>query len=247
MFRLLLITAHPDDEASSFGGALQMYRDKGVETHCICLTPGQAASNRGGATSDDELSEMRRKEFAAACELLRISKYEVLNFRDGKLAQENFYEVVGELVRRVRQIRPHVMFTFGGEGAVTAHPDHTMASLFATAAFHWAGHTNRYPEQLEKDGLKPHITQKLYYASYTFHLEGRQPVSLAPRTAVLEVSKYVEKKIAAFELHTSQSPLFTLFRENVAKREGKEFFHLVAARNIMEAKVETDLFEGVEE
>ena len=246
MLRLLLITAHPDDEASSFGGALQLYRDRGVETHCICLTPGQAASNRGGAKDDDELSDMRRKEFAKACELLRISKYEVLNYRDGKLAQENFYEVVGDLVKRIRTIKPHVIFTFGGEGAVTAHPDHTMASLFATAAFHWAGHTKRYPEQLV-DGLQPHITQKLYYASYTFHLEGREPVSLAPRTAVLEVSTYVDKKIAAFELHTSQEPLFTLFRENVAKREGREFFHLVAARKIMEAKVETDLFEGVEE
>lgn len=246
MLRLLLITAHPDDEASSFGGALQLYRDRGVETHCICLTPGQAASNRGGAKDDDELSEMRRQEFAKACELLRISKYEVLNYRDGKLAQENFYEVVGDLVKRIRTIKPHVIFTFGGEGAVTAHPDHTMASLFTTAAFHWAGHTKRYPEQLV-DGLQPHITQKLYYASYTFHLEGREPVSLAPRTAVLEVSKYVDKKIAAFELHTSQEPLFKLFRENVAKREGREFFHLVAARKIMEAKVETDLFEGVEE
>src|SRR4051812_6089671 len=144
MLRLLLITAHPDDEASSFGGSLQFYRDRGVETHCICLTPGQAASNRGGAKDDDELSEMRRKEFAAACELLRISKYEALNYRDGKLDQENFKEVVGDLVRRIRTIKPHVMFTFGGEGAVTAHPDHSMASLFATAAYHWAGRANRY-------------------------------------------------------------------------------------------------------
>ena len=247
MLRLLLITAHPDDEASSFGGSLQYYRDRGVETHCICLTAGQAASNRGGAKDDETLMEMRRKEFAAACELLRISKYEVLNYRDGKLDQENFKEVVGELVRRIRTVKPHVIFTFGGEGAVTAHPDHSMASMFATAAYHWAGRANRYVEQLEKEGLQPHITQKLYYATYTFHMEGRQPVSLAPRTAVMEVSKYVETKIAAFELHTSQAPLFKTFREGIAKREGKEYFHLVAARKIMEAKVETDLFEGVEE
>ncbi|MBA3915662.1 MAG: PIG-L family deacetylase, partial [Acidobacteriales bacterium] len=40
MLRLMVITAHPDDEAASFGGTLRTYADRGVETCVLCLTPG---------------------------------------------------------------------------------------------------------------------------------------------------------------------------------------------------------------
>src|ERR1041384_8056884 len=99
MFRLLCITAHPDDEAGSFGGTLLTYAERRVETYVTCLTPGQAARNRGGGKSDDELAAMRRKEFAAACRLLQIPHGEVLGYRDAGLEREPFLAVVGALVR----------------------------------------------------------------------------------------------------------------------------------------------------
>src|SRR5215470_15612702 len=73
MLRLLCITAHPDDEAGGFGGTLLHYAQRGVETHVLCLTPGQAATHRGGAKSDDELAQIRRQEFAASCNMLRVA------------------------------------------------------------------------------------------------------------------------------------------------------------------------------
>ncbi len=77
--RLLVITAHPDDEAGGFGGTLLLSHEHGIETHVICLTPGQAASNRGGAKSDEELSAMRRQEFARSCDLLKVTRGEGLD------------------------------------------------------------------------------------------------------------------------------------------------------------------------
>src|SRR5207248_3618085 len=113
MRRLLIVTAHPDDEAGGFGGTLLLSHERGIETYVICLTPGQAASNRGGAKSDDELSAMRRQEFARSCELLKVTRGEVLDYRDGALDKAEFLVVVGDLARRVREIRPQVMATFG--------------------------------------------------------------------------------------------------------------------------------------
>jgi len=55
MRRMMVVTAHPDDEASSFGGSLRLYQERGVETCVICLTAGQAATHRGSARSDQEL------------------------------------------------------------------------------------------------------------------------------------------------------------------------------------------------
>ena len=106
MRRLLVVTAHPDDEAGGFGGTLLLSRERGIETYVICLTPGQAASNRGGAKSDEELSAMRRKEFARSCENLQVTHGEVLNYHDGALDKETFLDVVGELTRKIREIRP---------------------------------------------------------------------------------------------------------------------------------------------
>src|SRR5437899_1813665 len=107
MQRLLCITAHPDDEAGGFGGSLLLCRNRGVETHVICLTPGQAASNRGNAASGEALAKVRRQEFARSCEVLKISHSEVLDYPDAGLDKENFYAVVEDLTRRIRQIRPH--------------------------------------------------------------------------------------------------------------------------------------------
>ena len=60
MLRLMCITAHPDDEAGGFGGSLRLYHERSVETCVVCLTPGQAASHRGGAANDQELAAARR-------------------------------------------------------------------------------------------------------------------------------------------------------------------------------------------
>ena len=245
--RLLCVTAHPDDEAGGFGGSLLLYRNRGIETYVLCLTEGQAASHRGTAKTGAELAAIRRAEFASSCELLQVSKSEVLTYPDGGLAQQDFFAVTADLTRHIRQIRPHVIITFGTEGAVTAHPDHSMVSLFTTMAFHWAGRTNRYPEQLEKEGLQPHRTQKLYYATAGFTLEDRQPTSMAPITAVIDIAPHFDTKIAAFKKHTSQSPLFERFEGTVRRRGPHESFHLVASTTPRKLEHETDLFAGVAE
>jgi LmbE family N-acetylglucosaminyl deacetylase len=247
MLRLLCITAHPDDEAGGFGGSLLLYHNRGVETFVTCLTPGQAARHRGNAASGEELASLRRQEFARSCELLKVKHGEVLDYPDAGLDKLNFYSVVEGLVRRIRQIRPHVVLTFGSEGGVTAHPDHSMASLFATAAFHWAGRSNRFIEQVEKEKLEPHQAQKLYYATADFILPDRQPVSLPPATATIDIAEYFEKKIEAFKQHTTQAPLFPLFEGRMRKGRPVEKFHLVASSTPREIAYETDLLAGVVE
>jgi LmbE family N-acetylglucosaminyl deacetylase len=242
--RLLCVTAHPDDEAGGFGGTLQHYAARGVETHVLCLTAGTAATNRGGAKDATELAAMRRREFAESCRMLGVTRGEVLDFPDGGLERLNFLEVVADLTRRVREICPEVMMTIGGEGAVTAHPDHTMVSLFTTAAYHWAGRSNRFVEQLQD--AEPHRAQKLYYATALFTLRERQPVALAPVTCEIQITRQqFETKVAAFKAHTSQSPLFPIFENAVRQRGLSEVFHLAAAVNPRKMERETDLFAGI--
>ncbi len=246
MLRLLCVTAHPDDEAGAFGGALMHYHDRGVETAVLCLTPGQAATNRGGARSDEELSAMRRAEFARAVAMLKVNKGKVLNYRDGQLDRANFLEAAGDIALRIRDFRPQVIITLGCEGAITGHVDHGMVGLFTTAAYHWAGREDRFRDQLV-DGRKPYRSQKLYYATWLFTAPGRPPISPSPVTTILEVSQYLPIKLAAFKAHTSQNPLYEGFVQLAQQRGAKEMFHLVASSRPRRAAVERDLFAWVVE
>jgi len=249
MLRLLCITAHPDDEAGSFGGTLLTCAERGVQTYVTCLTPGQAARNRGGAKSDDELAAMRRREFAAACALLKVHDGEVLGYRDAGLDREGFLEVVGVLVRRIRTVKPHLVLCQGTEGVITAHPDHTMASLFATAAYHWAGRSNRFTDQLDA-GLAPHQAQKLYYSTSPSMLpDYPHRVALAPITTAIQIGQHLETKIRAFAAHSSQNPLLERFERTVRARGPVEYYHLAnrATPGPADTQLETDLFAGVTE
>ena len=248
MLRLLCVTAHPDDEAGAFGGTLLLYHERGVETSVVCMTAGTAARNRGGARSDEELAALRRAELASSCKLLNVSHCEVLDYPDSKLDRTDFYRATGDVVLRIRQLRPHVVLTFGMEGGLTGHVDHAMAGMFASMAFEWAGRPDRFPEQIGP-GLQPHRAQKLYYVTADYLLPDRQPIAPPTVTARIEVGEQRrQKKSEAFRLHTTQAPLFERVEKNVGKGHGTaEMFHLVATSDARETKFETDLFEGVVE
>ena len=243
---MMVVTAHPDDEASSFGGALRLYSERGVKTCVICLTPGQAATHRGGARNDHELVAMRREEFAAACKILKVARAIVLDYPDGQLHRLDLQRVVSDLTLHIREFRPQVVLTFDPAGGATGHTDHTMTSVFATLAFHWAGRSNRFPDQLSGP-VAAHRTQKLYYASSNSILPGRQPVTMVPATASIDVGKYLDTKIDAFRAHASQRPLWALFEEYERKAQSQERFHLAAAIKRSPIVQEDDLFAGIED
>jgi LmbE family N-acetylglucosaminyl deacetylase len=242
----MCVTAHPDDEAGGFGGSLRLYHERGVETAVVCLTPGQAASHRGTAKNDQELAAMRRKEFAASCEILGVTRGVILDYPDGNLYRQELYRVVCDLCLEIRQFRPQVLLTFGPEGGFTAHPDHSMASIFASLAFQWASRSNRYPDQLT-DGTQAHQTQKLYYQTADFVLPDRPPIAPPPATAIIDIGPHLETKIAAFKTHLTQQPLWSLFESHIRPRGENEMFHLAAQSAMGSIKLETDLFEGVRE
>ncbi len=246
MLKLLCVTAHPDDEAGCFGGVLAKYSEAGVECSVICLTAGERAANRGTAVHDEALKATRRNEFADSCHLLGVAHCEVLDYADGALDREDFHEVTGKLVQRLRTLRPHVVLTFGADGYVTAHPDHGMAGLFTSAAFQWAARNNRYTEQLDH-GLTPWQARKLYYVTAEFSLKERPVVSLPPVTARISVVPYLNRKIEAFAKHKTQHPLQPVFEHAQRQAGDHELFHLVATAEVTAMRMEHDLFEGIRE
>jgi LmbE family N-acetylglucosaminyl deacetylase len=241
---LLAVFAHPDDESFGIGGTLAKYAAGGVHIVLACATMGEA-----GEISDpslgtvEQLAEIRERELRCACDVLGISELHLLGYRDSGMAgtpdnddpraliQADPAEVVGKIVRVIRQVCPQVVVTFE-EGGGYGHPDHMAIHRHTVGAFQAAGDPGRYPEHLAM-GLKPHVSQKLYFTALprrffrelVRHLRvlGFDPDRLADFdwesrgvpdemcTAEIDVSAYVDVKLRAFRCHRSQLSLDSPF------------------------------------
>ena len=245
--RLMCLTAHPDDEAGAFGGVLLRAAARGAASSVICLTEGAAGSYRESGQTDEALAAMRRQEFSQACAVLGVADPHLLRYADGRLWQEPFLPLVGVLAGHIRRFRPHVVLTFGGEGGVNLHRDHTVVSLAGTAAFHWAGRSGFFPEQLS--ALEPWAPQKLYYASTPFlstsDEEAQRAGTLAPASLSLSLGALRERKFAAFAEHASQRGVLERVRAEREDLFEAEAYLLVAARNPVAG--EQDVWDGVVE
>ena len=245
--RLLVVTAHPDDESGGFGGALMQAHQAGAETYVLCFTDGQAAHFRQGAVDDEALGKLRREEMEAASAVLGVTQHEVLHYPDGELAEQNFEELVGVVVRRMRRWRPQVVLTFGSDGAINLHRDHTMVSMAATAGFHWAGR----PEMFAETGLA-WSPQKLYWVSTPFvsvrdRPELTQRAATVPWSLTLDLGEFADRKIEAFRKHSSQQGVLERVGEQVRNVMKTERYLLVAKRRIGPVAGDAGIWAGIED
>jgi len=134
-FRLMAVLAHPDDESLGFGGTLARYSAEQVETYLVTATRGE----RGRFFSPDrkaepvEVGRVREAELRAAAAVLGIREVFILGYSDGAVDQIDSATAIATIVQQIRRVRPHVIVTFGPDGAY-GHPDHIAISQFTTAA-----------------------------------------------------------------------------------------------------------------
>lgn len=220
------------------------HRD-GVETYLLCLTDGQAAHYRGGVKDNAKLGRQRRAELAAACKLLGVTRHEVLHYPDGELLRQDFCKLSGDIVAHLRTLRPQVVLTFGGDGSVNLHRDHTVVSAATTAAFHWAGRPEFFPEQ----NLASYAPQKLYYSCTPFISVRDHPelsgASTVPWSLALSLGEVADRKWDAFAKHSSQVGVLERVKEIAESHRTTERYLLAAARGRISVTDDSGLFAGV--
>lgn len=174
-YRLLAIFAHPDDESFGPGGTLARYAAEGVDVHILIMTDGAVGSvDRDAIDQGEDLAAVRSRELRQAVQVLGATLHQ-FGYRDSGMAgseanehpdcllQADRSEVVGRVVRLIRELRPQVIMTHDPTGGYF-HPDHIAVNEIVTQAFQLAGDPSAYPEQIE-EGLPTHQPQKLYYTA----------------------------------------------------------------------------------
>jgi LmbE family N-acetylglucosaminyl deacetylase len=131
----MCVLAHPDDESLGTGGTLAKYAAEGLDTFLITATRGERgrfgdAVERPGV---DVVGKIREAELMAAAKELGVREVTVLGYPDGGLDSVDPAVAQDAIAAHLRRVRPHVVVTFGPEGAY-GHPDHIAISQLTTAA-----------------------------------------------------------------------------------------------------------------
>lgn len=248
---LLAVFAHPDDETFRCGGTLALLSARGVRVYLVTATRGEA-----GSVGDpplclvEELGAWRERELQCACRALGIRPPRLLDYRDGHLAEADPAEVVGQIVRLVREFRPQVILSYGPDG-VSGHPDHIAIGRLATQAFHRAGEAV-YPRHYT-DGLVPHSPSRLYQVAVPRSLAERLGIGQVRAvpdeeiTLAVNVTATWEAKMAAIRCHATQfgvTPILKCPPERQRLFLATETFRLAATR-VGPLRPERDMFAAL--
>ncbi|MFH0943315.1 MAG: PIG-L deacetylase family protein [Candidatus Beckwithbacteria bacterium] len=199
--KYLFFLAHPDDEAVAAGGTIRLLADQGEEVVLVLATRGDQPG--------------RTVEFKNSCEILGVSKFEILNYKDGEI---NNKLVWGELelafIEAIEKYQPKIVMTFDHSGWYF-HLDHVGVSIAALRAVQKAKHKTQVLlfSLFHPPGIKikwPYVYQKKL-----------------PVTHVVDIRSVVKQKAAAIEAHASQTMSFLpMLKLGLMNRE---YFQLVLA------------------
>lgn len=104
---ILVIAAHPDDEALGCGGTIVRHVAEGDTLHAVFMADG--VSSRSNSTSED--LERRLGAAKRAHEILGLQRVEYLGLPDNRMDSLPMLEVVQALEAIIRAIKPQVIYT----------------------------------------------------------------------------------------------------------------------------------------
>jgi N-acetylglucosamine malate deacetylase 2 len=197
MKKLLLVTAHPDDETICAGGTLALLARRGVAITILCSTRGE-----GGVCGDPSLclpqglGAVRERELRCAAAALGVSQVLFLGYVDPPVGPGNLLRAatddLDEFASRIRavveRVRPQVVLTHGSNGEY-GHPQHGMTHRAVKTAL--AG-----PRSVALYTFAAAAPAGGYFGAF------RNPDD--PPTLTVDISQVLGDKHRAFACHATQ-------------------------------------------
>ncbi len=139
--RLVVVSAHPDDESLGAGGLIASATAAGLDVHLLCASDGNGSHPRSPSHTPEALASRRAEEYAAAAACLGVARDAVtrLGLPDGALG-DHVAAITTALVDLVGDGRATVLASTWTEDG---HPDHEAVGRAAataarrTDAEHW--------------------------------------------------------------------------------------------------------------
>ena len=206
---ILVITAHPDDEAFGPAGTIARYAAQGVPVDVLAFTRGQYGTHESHLDTPEKLGRMREFELRASCRVLGVRELYLLDYVDGRLDQEDPAELTRHVLDKLEATGADAVITFGPLG-ITRHADHIAVHKATMAAVEGLARTPRvFYGAVEGEWAK------------RLNVEGPE----AEPTHAIDMSDYFETKLMALACHSSQDDSREFFSMLSQGRQTEEHFY----------------------
>lgn len=176
--RVLVISAHPDDEVIGAGGTLARHVAEGDDVYWCVVTQGYTPQ-----WSEATLAAARR-QVHDVCDFLGFEEVFLCGFPTVKLNTVPYIELSSALQEVVGRVRPEVVYTTPGSDVNLDHRIVFDATLVATRP------------------LPGSSVRRLL--SYEIGPTARYGYAGLPPTVFVDISDYVEKKVEAMALYETE-------------------------------------------
>ena len=249
---VLACFAHPDDEGFASGGLLAMLAAGGARVTLVCATNGDIGEiSDPSLATPENLWQVRKQELRNAMAVTGIDDLRFFDYRDSGMEgwddnnHPNAYcnaddgHVIGLLAGIIAEVNPHVVLTHDPSGGY-GHPDHKTMSEHATAAVQRASDPDGFTPLLYYVCFPRGVFQRWWQEMIDRGIEPPFAVDAIDSlgtpddevTTTVDVSAYVDTKIASLKCHRTQisddGPFFRLPRDIMTGLMGAEYYQLAA-------------------
>lgn len=191
---LAAVQAHADDIPFFCGGAIARFVQQGYTAYLIQTTNDDKC---GPMPSIGETTLANEREVESMARILGFKQVFFLGYRNHELDAASTLELRARLIFLFRVLKVDTVFTFSpwrhhGE----RNPDHWVTGQVVEQAYWMAGMDKDYPEHLTA-GIEPHGVSELY------HWVARAG---QPYNRVIDISPFIETKVAAIAANKAQGP-----------------------------------------
>jgi LmbE family N-acetylglucosaminyl deacetylase len=160
--KIIVISAHPDDEVLGVGGTLAKHSIMGDVICWIIVTNRKEIFGY----SKEQIAE-RQLEIESVKVLLGINKVETLNYNPGKLTDENLVNIINDVSRIFNEFKPEIIYTLNRSDA---HSDHRIISdavMSCTKSFRYSFiKTILMYECISETEFAPTFPEKVFIPNY---------------------------------------------------------------------------------
>lgn len=184
--KILLISAHPDDETSCLGTLLKLKAKKWQIYQVVLTDAGEGLDKKVTKTqSYAEVAEKRQQEMSIVGKALGMDQIFFMTEEDLNLRYTK--ELMLKLAKIIRAVKPSRVILMNRHDY---HPDHKAAYRLGIAAVRWAA-----------SGIRPDFG-KPHRVSTTLQMGG---MIITRPDFIEDVTSVVDKKIELLKLHGSQA------------------------------------------
>lgn len=111
MNKILVVTAHPDDEILGLAGTMRKYINSGFSVSCVILGEGMTSRTQHREdTTRDEVDKLQKQTLRATA-IVGYKNVFFSNFPDNRFDSVDLLDIIKEVNKCVQEIKPDIIYT----------------------------------------------------------------------------------------------------------------------------------------